>query len=901
MIPQTLAFDSLTVTDLILTPNRRLSAWLMNDYEQWMLQQGKLAWQPPQALPIDSWLQELFHQHALSDGHDPFPTLLTQLQSRVLWSSIVENELEPGMDLEGVVQLCIQARGLIKRWLLAPDDWQQLETPENRFFCHCYRLYVARLESLNSIDPVAIPELLIKHVKVSRERIKNVYLHGFNDVSEPGLLRLKDWLEQSGIGVHISGQKRIAGELFTIAHADYVDQFRQALLWGVEQWLSQPSIRVGIVVPNLQSSRLKLQQFCEDIASANKDKIQGPWQDVINITAGQPLSQYPIVAHLLLLLGGLKASLSLAEWDILLKSPYFKLAAGSLKQLDALTRFELFDRFVESLKQSNRARYNLDQIETLWSAFLLDTPLPESTESGTPLLEVEDNQSLLHLNKKHGFGQWLSWLERFTRALSWGQHRTLGSSEYQIMQRFREMLRTSWELDPYLTTVTWGEFVRELGIQTRSIVFQPQTETAPIQIMGSLEASGLNFDALWVCECESVNWPQITTPNPLLPRRTLVKFNMPGSGPERELAYAKAMLSGFRSAAKMVMFGWSQFEGEVEHLLSPLLADIPTARFRSENLDAESRAKQQRPLFELIDTLPADEKGSVVEDGRTKGGSALIKAQSLCPFKSFAEYRLGIRSPEQMQDGVKASDRGSLIHKVLESFWTSINSSAELNALVMDETVFDSHLDDLINREMLEFRKRIHLTPEALYALEHARTFSALKSWILNSEVLRQPFTIDRIEKRQSINVAGLELSLTVDRIDELEDGSKIVIDYKTGSVTTSSWLGERPEEPQLPLYTLLDPAQTRGVYFAIVRPDKSEWQGLGEEGIGFSEKKLRTVKTPVEGWDSQVQQWKHTLELLAQEFLQGHATVTPLKETTCQYCHLSSVCRIKELNGADS
>ncbi|MGB3621936.1 MAG: PD-(D/E)XK nuclease family protein, partial [Ketobacter sp.] len=226
---------------------------------------------------------------------------------------------------------------------------------------------------------------------------------------------------------------------------------------------------------------------------------------------------------------------------------------------------------------------------------------------------------------------------------------------------------------------------------------------------------------------------------------------------------------------------------------------------------------------------------------------------------------------------------------------------AELNALVMDETVFDSHLDDLINREMLEFRKRIHLTPEALYALEHARTFSALKSWILNSEVLRQPFTIDRIEKRQSINVAGLELSLTVDRIDELEDGSKIVIDYKTGSVTTSSWLGERPEEPQLPLYTLLDPAQTRGVYFAIVRPDKSEWQGLGEEGIGFSEKKLRTVKTPVEGWDSQVQQWKHTLELLAQEFLQGHATVTPLKETTCQYCHLSSVCRIKELNGADS
>ena len=62
-----------------------------------------------------------------------------------------------------------------------------------------------------------------------------------------------------------------------------------------------------------------------------------------------------------------------------------------------------------------------------------------------------------------------------------------------------------------------------------------------------------------------------------------------------------------------------------------------------------------------------------------------------------------------------------------------------------------------------------------------------------------------------------------------------------------------------------------------------------------FTERAARTVKSPTAGWADQVGEWRQTLEQLALEYQQGVASVTPLNNQVCQYCHLSPVCRIKE------
>ncbi|MFZ5602137.1 MAG: hypothetical protein ACOY7J_06765, partial [Pseudomonadota bacterium] len=55
-----LDFSSCSPETLILTPNRRLSAWLVRDHDAAMATQGLRAWPRLNALPLDAWLQQLF-------------------------------------------------------------------------------------------------------------------------------------------------------------------------------------------------------------------------------------------------------------------------------------------------------------------------------------------------------------------------------------------------------------------------------------------------------------------------------------------------------------------------------------------------------------------------------------------------------------------------------------------------------------------------------------------------------------------------------------------------------------------------------------------------------------------------------------------------------------------------
>ena len=69
----------------------------------------------------------------------------------------------------------------------------------------------------------------------------------------------------------------------------------------------------------------------------------------------------------------------------------------------------------------------------------------------------------------------------------------------------------------------------------------------------------------------------------------------------------------------------------------------------------------------------------------------------------------------------------------------------------------------------------------------------------LGYEATRLPFTVVETESARTIKLAGLALDLRLDRIDRLNDGSLLVIDYKTGNVSPNAWQLPRPDDVQLP------------------------------------------------------------------------------------------------------
>jgi hypothetical protein len=126
--------------------------------------------------------------------------------------------------------------------------------------------------------------------------------------------------------------------------------------------------------------------------------------------------------------------------------------------------------------------------------------------------------------------------------------------------------------------------------------------------------------------------------------------------------------------------------------------------------------------------------------------------------------------------------------------------------------------------------------------------------------------------------------------MDKLEAGGHALIDYKTGRPTPNDWLGERPDDPQLPLYALNAKEDIAAVAFARLKTGEMRY-------MGFSKGKdvIADVKQ-AKDWTGLVADWKRQIDALGNGFASGDARVDPKKQlATCRYCDLQPLCRVYE------
>ena len=198
--------------------------------------------------------------------------------------------------------------------------------------------------------------------------------------------------------------------------------------------------------------------------------------------------------------------------------------------------------------------------------------------------------------------------------------------------------------------------------------------------------------------------------------------------------------------------------------------------------------------------------------------------------------------------------------------------------------------------------KRPDILRGIMVQLERERLLNLLAEW-MELEMTRDPFEVLATEERVTLQFAGMTLEATVDRIDRLQDGSLAVLDYKTGSPRVADWLGERPKDPQLPLYSVSHPRPVETISFARLKPGKMAFQRLSAQeepipGVKASE----MAEDGFRSWERRKSEWTARLERLALEFRSGHAVVDPAEgRTTCRYCGLEPLCRVDELEESNS
>jgi len=250
------------------------------------------------------------------------------------------------------------------------------------------------------------------------------------------------------------------------------------------------------------------------------------------------------------------------------------------------------------------------------------------------------------------------------------------------------------------------------------------------------------------------------------------------------------------------------------------------------------------------------------------------------------------------------AQRGSLLHAVLHAVWSGppdgFGSRADLLKDPEGRKVFAAaHVQRVLQAELRpSIRSRM---PRRYLELEELRLTTLVAEW-LDYEATRIDFEVAGTEVDRVIHLAGLTLSLRLDRIDRLTDQTLLVIDYKTGDVSPKSWDLRRPDDVQLPLYAgfALDPKDEvlGGLVFAKVRAGKQSFAGrVGApaatlfDGLKANSTLMKTALTA-----EQLIDWKAYIEQLARDFVAGRAEVDPRDAPkTCERCSLQTLCRIQE------
>jgi probable DNA repair protein len=424
----------------------------------------------------------------------------------------------------------------------------------------------------------------------------------------------------------------------------------------------------------------------------------------------------------------------------------------------------------------------------------------------------------------------------------------------------------------------------------RDTPFQIQTGVPAIWVSSQLSDPWLSYDGLWITGCDESRWPPPVDPIALIPPILQRQHGVIAASAEAQLAFATDLQSRWLARAQACVFTSSD-PGEGRHVpASPLLAEIAEIAeiATADTLAVPPLWSAQQGEAAALEELTDERAPAVGMEERTHG-VATLRAQSQCPFRGFAETRLDAHALEQPTPGFNERERGQILHDALQGIFTEVRDSRSLEDLIARPGAAAARIADHVRRAVEKQCARRN-PGERWAARERTRLQGLLERW-LELESTRAPFDVVHIEGGgETARHGGLDYTVRIDRIDRLEDGSRVLIDYKTGWVTPD-WRGERPDNPQLPMYALKH--RENLVAVAYGRVSAAECRFVAESARADIFPGVRPSRLEgMASFEELVTAWERRVESLAEAFAHGAAEVAP-KDTACRYCRLQGLCRV--------
>jgi len=857
---------------LVVTASDRAARALESGFHAARRSEGLTAWPAPQIQDWKSFVRAAWEERGKADGR----LLLNPAQERSLWAEIAARGEHLATLLEGprhrLVGLAMEAHELLCAYApqfprdAARSAWQQ----DAAAFSGWLAAFDQACRAGNLLSPARLPLEAIQLLESDRLERPPLLLAGFDRILPVQREVFDAWgaWQEAPIG-------EPAARILSHEAPDAQAELAACALWCRGQLAANPRARLLVVSQDASTRRGEIER------AFLKHTGAGP---LFEFSLGIPLNQValPKAAHLLL--RWLSGPLAEQELDWLLSTGQ---AAASAEE-------------TAELQESMRALRRRGQEQPRWTLAEFAGQGPEERLPAAWVSRMSEAQRRLaeFARRPQSPLDWAELVPHLLETAGWPGERALSSAEFQAERRWRQAVETAGSLGFDGRRIQWQEFLPALARTLDETLFAPESHDAPIQIAGPAESAGLSADAVWFLGANEETWPASGPTHPLLPLEVQKQAGMPHATPQLDWDLAHAITTRLIAAAQAeVHFSFARQTGIAEARPSRLIEQMAGA---PQPLGPERTAAASPAAL----TVQVEDWSRIAfPPGKVRGGASVLTAQSQCPFKAFATARLAAQDWEPAEAGLTASQRGKLLHAVLHAVWgggpEGIRTQKELLQIPEARRAFVAgHVRRIFAEEISAgVRRRM---PRRYLELEEQRLTGLVTEW-LDYEAIRIEFEVAATEVDHTVTIGGLTLDLRLDRIDRLNDGSLLVIDYKSGDVSPKAWDLPRPDDVQLPLYAgfALDPEEMLGgLVFAKVRAGEMTFAGRVGDAKATLLANLNAGKELVKKalTAEQLIGWREGIEQLARDFVAGRAEVDPREyPKTCERCGLQTLCRIQE------
>lgn len=313
----------------------------------------------------------------------------------------------------------------------------------------------------------------------------------------------------------------------------------------------------------------------------------------------------------------------------------------------------------------------------------------------------------------------------------------------------------------------------------------PGSPLKGFQVLGLLESRSLNFENVIVVDVNESILPKLKVSEPLIPSEVMLALGI--SRVEKEEEIQRYEFFRLIKGAKGVHLIYSRDDEKersrfIEELIWERQKKDKTYKLGTASFGFRAEASRGKLVYakppEVLEFLKA-----------MRYSASKVNTYINCPLRFYFEHVLGIKELDKYSDEPDGSEIGTFIHGFLfESY----------KPFVGKKPIFDAKYEaDYLKKLEESFDGKFSKRMSSGAFLVKEVVMHRMKRLIEN-ERNRNPKRIIALEQSYSSSYAAggrnYDFKARIDRIDELEDGSILIIDYKTGGAGADRMKAKLPD-----------------------------------------------------------------------------------------------------------